>query len=315
MRSRNSVTESSHPGPPRRVRGRLLALASLAAFVGYAGAQAQQRLNEEEAQRRAAVLAAQVAEEAQRRAAVLAEQVAQFQQQFDRLVFQQDGGNAAGARKRLDAELASQIRNIDQVCALTEAQKQKRRLAGRGDILRFFDRCEAAKQKTQLPEQNPAVIPRNLNALRLTLMAGLFHDDSLLYKALPNTLTGEQFALYDALARQRRASRHRASIEQTVTMLEKTIRLQDAQRRSLITLLTNETKPPRRASQYDHFCILIQLGRLPEGKVRPLLDEMQWQALNRHVAQYKGAEQQLKEAGLLADEDGEADEPPAARKE
>ena len=66
-------------------------------------------------------------------------------------------------------------------------------------------------------------------------------------------------------------------------------------------------KPPRRASQYDYFCIMIQLGRLPPEKVRPLFDDTQWQALNRQVAQYKGMEPQLKEAGLLAYEDDEAD--------
>ena len=68
---------------------------------------------------------------------------------LDQWVFQRDR-DAAGARKRLDAQLALQVEAIDRACALTDAQKQKLRLAGRGDIRRFFDRYEAVKQRFQL---------------------------------------------------------------------------------------------------------------------------------------------------------------------
>src|SRR5439155_19137304 len=97
------------------------------------------------------------------------------------------------------------------------------------------------------------------NPLRMTLQLGLFHGDSLLYKSLPNTVTPEQFAVYDAMARELRASRHRACIESAVKTLERNVRLSDAQRRELLTLLTNEVKPARRSSPYELCRILVRI--------------------------------------------------------
>src|SRR5581483_8514669 len=56
-------------------------------------------------------------------------------------------GNYAGARQRLNSMLAFHVEDIDRVCKLTEAQKTKLRLLGRGDINRFFDCYEKLKQK------------------------------------------------------------------------------------------------------------------------------------------------------------------------
>jgi hypothetical protein len=302
MRSRNSVTAMFHPELPRQVGGRLLALASLAAFVGYAGAQVRQDEGDVNAARRAATAA----------------QIKHYVQLFDQLVFRADGG-AAGAHRRLDAQLTSWIQDLDRACTLTDAQKQKLRLAGRGDICRFFASYEGVKQKGESldPEdQNVRVILRDANSLRATFDRGLFHEDSLLYKSLPNTLTAEQLARYDARARERRASHHRASAEEALRMLlQRGISLRDAQRRELLDLMAKEIKPSRRASRHDQYRVLIQLGRLPEDKLKPLFDDAQWNALRQQLAQFKALEPQLIKVGMLPVEDDEADEPPGAWKE
>jgi hypothetical protein len=320
MRSRNAVTETLPPGPPPRVGRRLLAFAALAAFVGAAGAQAQQKEDQEQAVRRARAFALALQEEAARRAA-LAERFVWFEAQFDRQVFQQYG-NAAGARRRLDEQLAVHIQDLDQVCRLTDAQKQKLRLAGRGDITRFFDRYEDARQRFSgnQDEQKLPVLFRDLRSLQGTLQAtlqdGLFHEDSLLYKALPNTLTTEQFARYDAKARERRASQHRANIELALQTLERSVSLGEVRRRELLTLMAKEIKPPRRASSYDQYRILIQLGRLPQERLKPLFDDAQWRELNQQLVGFKRMEPQLIQVGMLPVEDDadRTDEPPAAVK-
>ncbi len=238
--------------------------------------------------------------------------------QFERWVFQQDG-TASRARQRLDSLLATQIENIDRACRLTDAQKKKLQLAGRGDIKRYFDRYERLKRKSQLlehDEQNFQEIQRDINPLRVTLLRGLFDEDSLLIKSLPNTLTGEQFTRYGTMARQRRASLHRASIEQAVALLQRGMPLRDAQRRELITLMTNETKPARTSSQYDCYVLLLQLGRLPEEKLKPLFGETQWEMVNQQLAQVKELEPMLRQSGQLPDEDeaDRTDAQPAAPK-
>jgi hypothetical protein len=279
----------------------LVALVLLTAFVGSAGAQDRQK------------------EEADVRRAVVARQLVQLEAQFDQQVFQRDG-NAAGARRRLDAQLALQVEDLDWACTLTDAQKHKLRLAGRGDIKRFFDRCDTVKQKFQAAHQDGQRLQevwQDISPLQMTLQAGLFQDDSLLHKALSNTLTGEQFARYDALARDRRAFRHRANVELAVTTLEQSMPLRDAQRRELTTLLTNETKPPRKASQYDYYFVMFQIGRLPEGKLKPLFDNLQWKVVSRQLDQFRGMEPTLRQWGLWpveGDEAGQTDGTPAVLK-
>src|SRR5258708_1205247 len=57
---------------------------------------------------------------------------------FEQWIFR-EFQNAAGARGRLDSLLTLNIESVAQVCGLTESQRQKLWLAGRGDIKRFFD--------------------------------------------------------------------------------------------------------------------------------------------------------------------------------
>jgi hypothetical protein len=301
----------------------------LVLFGGIAGASAQppnarldeavprdvrevQARRQEEEKRRAdqTALVRQLQQlEVQERRAVQARIVRWTDDQFERWVFQQDG-TASRARQRLESLLATQIENIDRACRLTDAQKKKLQLAGRGDIKRYFDRYERVKRKSQLlerDEQNFQEIQRDINPLRVTLLRGLFDEDSLLIKSLPNTLTGEQFTRYGTMARQRRASLHRASIEQAIALLQRGMPLRDAQRRELITLMTNETKPARTSSQYDCYVLLLQLGRLPEAKLKPLFGETQWEMVNRQLAQVKELEPMLRQSGQLSDEDDETD--------
>jgi hypothetical protein len=252
-------------------------LALLAALIGCAGAQAQ----------------------------VMAARQAWSDEQFDQWVFQQDR-NASGARQRLDRFLALRVEDIDRACRLTDAQKKKLQLAGAGDVQRFFDRYDAVKQKFQLmkdDEQKMQQIWQDISPLQTSLQAGLFHDDSLMAKSLHNTLTGEQFTRYDAIARERRAFHHRATIERAVAMLEQGMPLRAAQRRELTTLLTNQTKPPRKSGQYEYYVIMFQLGRVPEERLKALFDNTQWKVVNRQLDQYKQMEPLLRQSGQWPEEE------------
>ena len=65
---------------------------------------------------------------------------------IDRMIFQPDQTSDA-ARQRLERSLSYEVAEIDRTCTLSPAQKDKLLLMGRGDIKRFFDRCEALKKK------------------------------------------------------------------------------------------------------------------------------------------------------------------------
>jgi hypothetical protein len=258
--------------------------------------------------------AALAAAEAQLRAAQAVAQPQAREQQIDLTIFQQYGGSAAAARSRLNAQLLDQVQDIDRVCKLTDAQKEKLQLAGRGDIKRFFDRYEAFR--LQLPSQdgapgNPVPFPQEANVLRITLQSTLFHEDSLLHKSLRHTLTAEQFDRYDVIVRERRVARHRVNVERAVQMLGQSPQLSEAHRRQLITVLTRETKPHRRPSPYDAYLVLFQFGRLPPEKQKTLFGDAAWAAVNQRFVQFLSAEPQLRQLGLLPPEDDEDDTPAA----
>ena len=143
----------------------------------------------------------------QARQDILVQQAARLTEpQIEQMIFRQDR-NAARARERLATELARQIEVVDRVCKLTEAQRNKLNLMGRGDIKHFFNRFEPIKQEAPsidrtAPEfrERWREISLEINALRTTLQIGLFNADSLFSKSLSNTLTSEQLARYDANA-------------------------------------------------------------------------------------------------------------------
>jgi len=260
-----------------------LSLALLAALIGCATAQAQQK--------------------------VLGGRAAMTDERFDQWVFQQDR-NVLGARQRLDSLLSLRIEDIDRTSALTDAQKKRLHLAGQGDVKRFFDRYETIKQKFQLVKNDDEKMQQlwqEIRPLQTSLQAGLFHSDSLLVKSLHNTLNDDQFARYDAIARERRAFHHRATLELVVTTLEQSMPMRDAQRRALTALLASETKPPRKSGQYDYYLIMFQIGRIPQEKLKPLFDSTQWKVLNRLLDQYKGMEPFLRQSGEWPAEEDEAD--------
>jgi len=230
-------------------------------------------------------------------------------EQFDQWVFQQHR-NAAGARKSMNSQLVLQTEHIDRACALTDVQKNKLQLAGRGDIKRFFDRYEEIKWKFKLiqhDQQKANQIWQDINPLQMTLRSGLFHADSFFYKTVRNTLSDDQFTSYTTVDHKRRKLHHRAQVELTVAVLEQGIPLRDEQRQKLIELLLSETKPPRKSGQHDYYVIMYRISRMPKERIRPLFDDIQWKVLTQQLAQAKGMEHWLKKSGYLLDDDEDGD--------
>jgi len=112
----------------------------------------------------------------------------------------------AGAIKLLDpvtadTYLRQKIAIVDQLCALTDAQEQKLKLVGRGDIKRLSGRVEEIGTQFRLVE-NDAVKIDELHEQALQLRRGLVvlsNDESLFVKVLEKLLTAEQTAKYQPL--------------------------------------------------------------------------------------------------------------------
>jgi hypothetical protein len=223
-------------------------------------------------------------------------------EQMDQWVFGRYGGSG-GARNKLDSSLVLRIQDLERACGITEVQKQKIRLAGRGDIKRFFDKVEELKRKFQHGQNNPnANIWQEIQPLQVELNTGLFGDDSLYAKTIRRSLNDEQAARFESLSHERASFRFRATVDWFVVHLDKGLGLTDLQRKQFVELLVNEARPPRKFGPGDYWYLLLQTATLPEAKLKPIFDAPQWRLLSRQFAQARGMEQWLKTNGVLPDE-------------
>jgi hypothetical protein len=248
-------------------------------------------------------------------AAVIVAQNVWSDEQFEGWVFQDYNSGPGEARRKYDALLNLQVEEIDRVCRLTEEQKKKLQLIGRGDIKRLFDAFEKAKHRFKLLNndvQRLQEIMKDVSPLQTMIQAGLFEGKSLFSRSLHHTLTAEQIVQYESVAQERRAFRHRAQIELAVDFLEQSVPLRDAQRRQVIDLLIKETKAPRMATDYGMYLVIYRLGRMPEEKVKPLFTNVQWPVVKQFLNQYRGMVGNLREDGVMIDEDEPA-APPAKK--
>ena len=110
----------------------------------------------------------------------------QIVDRIDRYMFARLGGSA-GAQSKLDSSLLLRIEDLERTCQITGAQKDKLRLAGRGDIKRFFDKVGALKQKfPQAPNDRVTYtnILREIEPLVIELDTGLLGEHLLYAKMI-----------------------------------------------------------------------------------------------------------------------------------
>lgn len=221
--------------------------------------------------------------------------------QFDQWVF---GGprNSRAGRNKLDSLLTLQIDDVARMCALSEDQKKKLQLAGRGDIKRFFDLVEEKRQKFQKVKQDQnkvGEIYQELVPLQVALNSGLFGDGSIYAKTIRKVLSDEDDARYQKVIEDKSRFRYRAKVELVVAQLDQSVGFRDEQRRKLVELIVSETQPPTRFGQYDYYLVMYQAGKIAEAKLKPLFEDRQWALLTRQLNQMRGMEQFLRTQGLL----------------
>ena len=230
--------------------------------------------------------------------------------QFESWVFQ-NFPTVQAARTKLDQMLVLHAEDVDRGCSLTESQKKKLQLAGRGDIKKFFEEVEVVRKKFLLirKDQNKInEIWQDIQPLQTKFMSGLHGDKSLFHKTLINMLNAEQRISYETFSGERQKFQFRAKVELVVAILENGLPLRDEQRQKLITLIVEETKPPRFSGQMDYYLVMWNVSKLPEAKLKPLFDNAEWKTLNQQFVQVRGVEQWFQQNGALKDEaDGESD--------
>jgi hypothetical protein len=220
---------------------------------------------------------------------------------FDQWVFQ-GARTASAARAQIDSRFKLQLALIDRVYDLSDAQKDKLRLAAEGDTARFFDEVEVVRRKflAAANDQNAiGEIWQHIQPLQMKLAAGLFNDQSLYAKVLAKTLDGEQSEQHRAIVEERRRYRYRATIEAAVATLDDAVAFDSQQRETIIRLLAEKTKPPQAFGQHDYYLILYRLSKLPEADLSQVLNARQQEVLKPQLDQGRGMKLTLVQNGII----------------
>jgi hypothetical protein len=194
-------------------------------------------------------------------------------------------------QRRLEARLARRVDYLRRAGELSDEQSKKLMAAGRGDFKRFFDRVAEARSELGAiddPRALAAAVARAGGATDAERTALESADGPIFAKALGRTLTEGQHSAVAKDADDRRVFRHRAAVGWTAVLLARSLGLLDDQRRRLESLLLEETRPPAASDPSDYEIIMSQASRIPEARIRPILDDLQWRVLADELAVARG---------------------------
>ena len=225
-------------------------------------------------------------------------------------------------QKRLEVTIAAEIQAVDDRVSLTEAQKKKLQLAGRGDVAQLVSRVAELRLKLTskpLDQQQYVALMQELQPLRMSPQFGVLGETSLLQKTLRHTLTAEQFTRYQDLERERQAK----MIDGVLINLASTANIEWAQsddantsiserrqvnRKRFIDELLAHGKLPRTQNAYLQYIVLLEIGRL-ESRLKPLVIEDSWKKLQTKVTEARRMEPTLRKSKLWPVAQADDDEP------
>ena len=204
--------------------------------------------------------------------------------------------------------MQAEMQAIHSTCSLTEIQKKKLQLAGRGDIHQFFSRVSELRPKLTskpLSRQQYLELTKELQSLRMATELVTFGEGSLFQKTLRRALTDEQHARYRVLERGRQM-RMVESVVSNWGRMPDGINLRAESRQKFVDVLVDHGHLPQTRSPYIHYIVLSEVGRL-EDRLKPLLTEENWEKLQTQAAQAKQVEATLRNSGKwpAAQEDDE----------
>jgi hypothetical protein len=198
---------------------------------------------------------------------------------FNQWVFGIPNVTTSAAAERLESNLMLAVDDLDRAVTLTENQRRKLILAGHGDRKRFFDRV--AEQYRHDPKGANEIVAF-AEPLAADYALGLYGEGSFFAKTIATTLTPEQAARQRESLQEKLKFRYQAKVTLILASLDKRVGFTTDQQRRFTALILEETTPLRRpAGQDESSLVLFKIARLPENKVRPIFDDLQWSRLDK----------------------------------
>ena len=194
-------------------------------------------------------------------------------------------------------------------CGLTEAQQQKLSLAAGGETKRFFEQVDILRERyltTNDDENVYQTLGQDIARLQQRLNVDAYGDDSLLAKTIRFALSDEQRARFDQMRIERRAFQRRALIESTLLSLEETVPLTAVQYTTILDWMLDEKLDRVHGAVSDMNYVYCRLYSLSEARLKSLLDERQWTALQSQIPDRFSIEEMLIDEGTLSREEVDA---------
>ena len=182
-------------------------------------------------------------------------------------------------RENFDSRLANEIRVIHRFCSLTDEQRAKLQLAGKGDFNQWLKRVKEARMRyvgkpLTFHERRYADI--EMSFIRLWPNDLALDRDCLLQKTLKKLVKEEQEHGYAHYRREQRV----AQLELVWKRWEKQMNLSRETRDKLNEILLESAPPLPRNGEYRDLIILLQMQELKD-RVKPVMRESE-------LEQFKG---------------------------
>jgi len=223
-------------------------------------------------------------------------------QTFDQWVFGNVRTNLS-PEERFDSFLALSIADVERTCSLSEPQKRKLLLAGRGDIKRFNDRLAEARavfERYRRDQNKMGEIQQETIPLAELFKDGLFGEGSFFAKSLETTLNPDQSDRRREAIREKKQFLYRSKVSLGLAKLDAAVGFTTEQYHRFAAVILEETTPPEKsAGQFEANVMLLKIARIPESKIRPIFDDARWKALDRQLQQARAMEPMLRANGVL----------------
>ena len=200
---------------------------------------------------------------------------------------------------RLESSLAEEIRVLTKACSLTESQKKKLQLAGRGDIDRLVGEVAEMRRKCvgiPMNIQQYTEMRNILQVLNNKIQLGVIHESSLFYKTLRKTLDVQQRYSYQLFVHERKVAVVKQVLS-TWTRLTNGIKLSTESQQKLLDTLVAHGRIPQTHTSYNMYIVLIETARL-ESHLIPLLSEEEWQSIQTYLQRSRASIEIMKKSGL-----------------
>jgi hypothetical protein len=225
-------------------------------------------------------------------------------QDFERTIFGRQR-TAAEARRTCTDTLTARIAEVDRLCALSEAQKEKLRLMGQGDIKRFFDLVERLRDELKnSPEPwHGHQLFDATGDVRMMFLSGLFHEYSLFRKGMSNILDTKQLVVYVQQLERSRQNRHEDNAKRVMSLLETSVYLSDAEQNEFSQLILREIPPCLSDGPYEVHYLLLQMGRLAEKRPERFSNRRLRELILSYKHQFESMEPILRRSGYFPEEE------------